>query len=94
MTPLFPPAPLCRAGAETRCADCAHLRNGCCEPAAGTLADQGWPGATVRPAPWARARDCPGFEPSRDYLDGLRESGCRRDQEALGRGRGFFPHEP
>ena len=94
MTLLLPPGPLRRAGAETRCADCAHLQAGCCEPAAGALADQGWPGATVRPAAWARARDCPGFEPSRDCLEGLREPGSRRDQTALERGRGFFPHEP
>lgn len=94
MTLPHPPAPLSRAGAETRCADCAHLLNGCCEPAAETLAEQGWPGVAVRPAPWARARDCPGFEPGGDYLEALREPGERRDQEALERGRGFFPHEP
>ena len=44
--------------------------------------------------PWARARDCPGFEPSGDYLEGLRESGQGGDQEALERGRGVRPHGP
>lgn len=92
MNPAPPPAPAARAGLETRCADCAHLRGGCGESAAEALAGQGWPRAQVRPVPGAWARDCPGFAPSAAFLAGLREPAGGRARDALERARSFTPH--